>query len=531
MILRLLALWVGLSLCLPSAQAVELPWTAVEFFNLTGGLNDGADPTAIAPNEASDLQNVVLNTSGGIEKRSGFSNINGTVLGATATLTGLTFYRQSDGDRFLVGLVSNGATDTIQKMDYAGSSGPDGTWDNVTGSLSLAFADDELADFVTAEDILYAAYGDGTRSLLKWTGTGNASELTSLPDATMAEFHKRILWLAGRSDARSRVDFSNLDEPETFTSTDFLLVETDDGQNITGLKSALDCLYVFKTESIWRICGADRDNLYLEQMVRGIGAAGNQSIALINNQFLFMTSQGDVALYDGGLTVQILSAKIEGTLSGMNMDRFDDAVGLAFDDGTGDEDYYLALSASGSSTNNRLLVFDTRWKAWTKFTGLAVNAMTSYEIGTSQRAIAFADYLGQANRYPTTDADDGAAIDAYYQSGHLQLGVPQLKVFRDTQVILRQEGTTYNVTFEYRIDFEGAGTSTSLSLAGTGALWDTAVWDAASYADIATSTRRIEVNKEGDFFLWRIANANASQPFLLRGVRVWVEPTGRISGD
>jgi len=508
-------------------------WQAYDFFNLTGGLNDTFDPTAIAPNEASALQNVVFSTSGGIAKRAGYGRLTASSLGSSVVFTGLGFYSQADGDRFLVALTSNGATDQVYKMDYgSGTSGPDGTWDDVSASLSLSFADDELADFATAQDTLYIAYGDGTRSLLKYTGSGDATELTSLPDATMVEFHKRILWLAGRSDARSRIDFSNLDDAETFTATDFILVETDDNQVITGLKSALNCLYVFKTNSIWRICGADRDNLTLEQMVTGIGAASNQAIATINNQFLFVTSQGDVAVYDGGITVQIVSSKIEGTLGSLNYQRFTKAIAVAFDDGTGDEDYYVSLSSGGSGTHDTVLVFDSFHRAWTRFSGLNVAAMAVYEIGSRQRGIAFGDYGGLLYRYPYLNSDDGSAIDSYYQSGHLRLDIPTQKTFRMLQAILQQESSTYTVSLEYRLDFAGAGTVTALSLAGSGALWDTAVWDSAVWADVSTSIRPVSiVGGTADFLQWRISNDGASQPYLLRGIRLWASPTGRVGGS
>lgn len=519
---------VGLLASVPaSAQLGQ--WRAYDFFNLTGGLNDAADPTAIALTEASDLQNVLLSTSGGIEKRSGFSQINSSASCGGSAFTGLTFYRQADGDRFLVGVCTN---DTIQKMDYgSGTSGPDGTWDAITGSVSLTVNADDLADFATVQDVLVIEDGIRTTDPITWTGTGNASVLTAAPNASMVEFHKRILWVAGRSDARSRVDFSNLDDYTTWTATDFLLVETDDNQVITGLRSALDCLYVFKTESIWRICGSDRDNLTLEQMVRGVGAASNQSITVINNRFLFTTHQGDVAVYDGGITVQIISSKIEGTLAptNINLSRIEDTVAVAFDDGTGDEDYYLSLSLSGSGTHNLLLVFDTLHQAWTKFSGISANAMTSYEVGTQQRAIAFSDYSGYVNRYPSGTSDAGTSISAYYQSGHLRLDIPTVKTFREFQLMLRQEGSQ-SITFERRVDFAGSGTASTISLAGSGALWDSATWDSSSYADIVTAITRVPVNESGDFILWRISDNSTNNPFLLRGLRLWAEPEGRLGG-
>ena len=524
-----------LALCLTTPVVAQQMgnWRAFEFFNLTGGLNNTNDPTAIAINEASDLQNIVLTNSGGIEKRQGFTSINSSAACGSTAFTGNFMYRQADGDRFLMGLCVN---DTILKMDYGGgTSGPDGTWDDITGSLSFAIGQDNLADFATVQDVVIIEDGLSTTPPFVWTGSGNATSLqdddADAPNASMVEFHKRILWLAGESGAESEVTFSNLDAYQSWTTTDTILVETDDNQIITGLKSALDCLYVFKTESVWRICGADRDNLTLEQMVSGIGAASNSAIELINNRFVFLSDQGNVIVYDGGITVQVLSRKIETTLSSdtINMARLKFARSASFDDGTGDQDFYLSLSLAGSGTHNLILLYDTALQAWTKFSGINANTLATYELGTQERAIIFGNYSGTASRYPVGDNDNGSAIEAFYQSGHLRFDIPTQKTFRDIQLILRQQGN-YDITFEFRIDFEGTGTTRTISLSGSGALWDTAIFDADAYADIATQIALEPVDRDGDFILWRIENNNADEPFLLRGLRLWAEPVGRLGG-
>ena len=525
-----------LLLSLPVSAAMG-NWKCYRFLNLTGGLSDTADSSSIALNEAAAIQNYVFSTSGSIIRRLGFTRLNSSTLGASAVVSGLTYYKQADGDRFLVSLVSDGTTDTVQKMDYTSVAGsPDGTWDSITGSTALSFTHDEPVDFATATDNLYIAYGDGTRSLLKWTGTGDISELTTLPDATMVEFHKRILWVAGNSTDKSCVQFSGLDTPETFNDTDcagtgdYLLIETDDGQVITGLKSALDCLYIFKSESIWRACGADRDNLYVEQMVRGTGAASNQSIALINNKFLFLTSQGNVAIYDGGINIQILSGKIHGTLSQLNPARFAKALATAFDDGSGDEDYYLCLSTESSSTNDLMLYFDTYHQAWSKFTGLPCSAMAVYAFNTGQQALALGSTTGYVNRYPDGNTDAGTAIVAYYQSGDATFGdIPQEKTFHDIQLIAADAGTDRVIGFQYQVDYGATKTSSgTASLAGAGAVWDTAVWDTDVYADASTVIRRRDINASGDFLNWRVEQRDGLSPVLIKGVQVWAEEAGRV---
>ena len=517
---------------------VSFPWQAVESFSFSAGLNDGSDPTALQLGEASDLQNVVFTTSSAIQKRGGFSRINSTAdPGSSAVTIGGTMYRQSDGDRWLIRLVNNGGTDVIQKMEYgAGTTGPDETWDDITGVVSFIVGSDNQGDFAQAFDTLVIEDGVSTTAPFKWTGTGNAADLGgSPPNATMVEYHKNHLWSAGDSANLSRVNLSNICTTsstciETYTATDFFELDTNDGQVVTAIKSGLDCLYVWKTTSIWRICGTNRDTFTQEQMVRDIGTRSNSSVVVINNQFLFKTHLGDYARYDGGINVEILSAKIEGTLAALNLNRMDAVRATAFDDGMGDQDYYACESASGASTHNRVLVFDTFHRAWTKFLGINCNAIWTYELGTFESAIAFGDYSGFVNSYPDTTADAGAAIDAFWQSGWWRFPeMPLRKVFRKALLYVEQSGN-YNLTFTRRFDFEGVGTSTSVNLAGTGALWDTAIFDADSYADTTTTVQHIEFAgaTQGDyFFQWRVANANASQPFVVKGIRVFLEMTGR----
>ena len=514
---------------LPRVWGQSDTWQAIEFFNLTGGLNDSADPTVLSLQEASDLQNVVLTTFGGVARRDGFAAINSAVLSAASTATGISFYKQEDGTRFLVATWSTGATDTIQKMDYgAGTTGPDGTWDDVSGSLSLSWADDVFSDFATGRNALVIE--DGVTTTAPYVLSGAAGTTFSLagspPNASMVEYHKRILWLAGNSAIPSRVSFSNLDTIDTWTSTDTIDIETGDGQTITALKSALDCLYVFKQFSIFRICGSNRDDFTVEQMVKGIGTPNNQAVTIINNQFVFMTSQGDVAVYDGGVTVQIISSKIETTLTGLNLNRLNRTVTAAFDEGTGDEDFYACVSTSGNSTHNRLLQYDTLHKAWLKHVGINCNSLAVYEIGTQQLALAFSDYAGRVHRYPTGSSDNGASISAAYLTGHLSFGIPQQKTFRRLQPVFVQQTGNTNLTVEYRVDFATTGTSTTVSQAGSGATWDGSIYDTASWADLSTTIANIDIHQTGNFLAWRIANT--SEPFLVRGVRLWYEPTGRV---
>ena len=519
----------------PSAYA-ELPWRMFEYFDLTGGLNDGADQTVVKPDEASDLQNVVFTVSGAIKRRSGFTQLNSTAVPTGGIMTGLAQYTQVDGTRFLVATVANSGviTGSVYTMPYGGSTaGPTGTWTERTGSILVESTQNTLADYALAEGVIVLEDGDGTTPPATWNGSGDLSAIVGfgvVPNASMVEYHKNILWVAGDTAHPSLLSFSNIGDLTAWTETDFLNINTDDGQRIRAIKSALDCLYVFKDASIWRVCGSDRDNLIQEQMVQGYGTLSNQSVQLIQNTFYFVTQRGEIAAYDGGIHVQVISQKVTGTLQSIDISRLGQAVSTTFNDGSGADNYYIALSSSGSGTNDLLLQYHPFYKSWLKHRGMSTNALATFEIGSVQPAIMFGDYAGRANRYPNSNSDAGTAITSFYQSAQFHYPeLPQEKIFRLSRVFLN-EGGTGTVTFETRVNFERVTTG-SLSLGGgIGSLWDTALWDTAIYGDANAVIGRVEINQIGDFFQWKLSDASVTNPYTLRGVQVWVEPTDRIGG-
>src|SRR3990167_3386842 len=129
-------------------------WVQYSYFKNSSGLNNAFSPIAIEDNEASDLQNVIFTTSGSFKKRSGFNDINDDRQGAT---TGIKYVKFSDGKEQLFGIFSN---DKIYKMDY--SSGPDGAWDDITGGLSFAIGQNNLATIAVGEDTVVIEDGLNT---------------------------------------------------------------------------------------------------------------------------------------------------------------------------------------------------------------------------------------------------------------------------------------------------------------------------------------------------------------------------------
>lgn len=496
-------------------------WVQYSYFKNSSGLNNAFSPIAIEDNEASDLQNVIFTTSGSFKKRSGFNDINDYRFGAT---TGIKYVKFSDGVQKLFGTFDN---DKIYKMDY--SSGPDGTWDDITGSLSFAITQNNLATINVGEDIVVIEDGLNTTPPMSYHYEAVALTCITLPgsppNATVFAYHKNQGFCAGNYAAPSTLYFTDVGDLENWTTglAGNVNVENNDGSIIRALVPGFDALYIFKDNSIFRLTGDDKDNFELQRMVQGIGVMSPQAISLIGNQFFLTTGQGEVYIYDGAVGVTKISNKIEGSLKiNTSYSRYPYLSTLEYLD-----DYYLSVSSSGSGTNDIVFMFDTFNMAWTKFDGINSNAWTVFDDGTGKDKILFGDYHGTVCQYPESDNDNGSAIDAYYTTK--QFNYPELgpdKDWRTLRVYSAQEATDYNLTVTTYKDFETTGTENSINLKSTtGGSYGTAVYGVDVYGGESINVNRIEVNLDADFYKVKFSNSNADQPFEVFGFQMFVEKT------
>ena len=509
-------------LLLTSNSFATVEWVQNSYFNNSGGLNNAFSPIAIEDGEAADLQNVVFTVSGSFKKRSGFSSVNALNPGVTC---GLKYIKFSGGTQYLVGVFSN---DKIYKMDY-GVSGPDGTWDDITGSLSFNVGQDNLSSFIIGQDTLIIEDGLNSTPPYKWTGSGNAAALGgSPPNATVVAFHNNIAFAAGNSAAPSTLYFTDVGNIENWTTglSGNVDVETNDGSIIRALIPGFDALYIFKDYSIFRLTGSDKDSFQLQRMVLGTGVTSPQAISVIGNQMFFITGQGAVYLYDGAIGLKKISSKIAGTLkTDLSFSRYAYSSSLTYDD-----DYYLSVSTSGNPTNDLVLMFDTFPLSWTKFKGMNINAMTSADDGTGRNKIFFGDYSGSTLKYPQGDNDNTAAIDAYYTTK--QFSYPELGPSKDwklLRVYTAEEATSYNLVATIFKDFDTAGTAYNIDLVtASGSVYGTAVYGTDVYGGDTIVTKRIETNLSGDFFQIKFSNSNADEPFEVFGFQLYIERVDRF---
>jgi len=501
----------------------EITWAHFDFFDNSGGINDVSAPTAIADGEAADVQNMTLSTYGSFATRAGTSTLNSVALSGTPAFTGISYYAPTSGSKYIISVADN---NKIFKMDYGVGGGPDGTWDDITGTLSFAIGQDNLSSFAVGEDAIIIEDGLNSTAPYVWSEVGNAALLAgSPPNASVVAFHKNMGFAAGNDSNPSTLYFSDVGDIENWTTgiSGNVALDTDDGSIIRSIIPGFDSLYIFKDTSIWRLSGDDKDNFQLQRMVSGIGCTSPNAVKRIGNSFFFTDGKGDSYIYDGAIRVQLISKNVEGTRDTANFSRWQYSVTEQFD-----KNFYISFSTSSASMHDSILLFDSFNQAWTRFSGINANAMTVADDGNGKDMLVFGDYGGLAYKYPSGTNDNGTAIDAFYTTK--QYRFPELNPDKDWKLLnvyASQKGD-YDLTVETRRDFEGTGTTENINLLGDSSLWDTAIFDTDIYGGQNVIIGRIEVNKEGKFFQVNFLNSNLDEPVEVKGFQIYVEQQDRL---
>lgn len=553
---KLSLLLIGLLIC--SSAHAALPYKKFSYFSNYGGLNDNLSQLEIADNEATQIQNVVFDTGGAISKRYGYQNITSPgasfeIVAASSAITGLYFYKKSNGDKYLVSCANvSTQLECFQKKYDASNVIPQGAWTRIDGgNLPTSYTNNQFVTFSQAQDVLVITpQASSVTTPWGWQATGNIYTLSSspsVPKSTISVYHKNILFTAGNSDNPSRVSYSDLTNGITiFNATDFFDLDKNNGQKITGLISAFGNLYIFEDNSIWILTGSSNADFNLQKMVDNVGTLSNQSISIVNNRIYFVTKQNDIAIYDGNYIVEFLSSKIRNTIGANNFNRASTAIGLGFSSYKyKDLDYYVAESLAGTNQNNSVLLFDTGRKAWTLFGGVTPNAWTVADSSNGQNILVFGDYSGQVYYYPNigtyndvTNTCNGSnvctttspAIYSYYQTKWFRYSDISLgnKYLRLLKTYISNSNISSTLTTEVKADYNNSGNIYTSTFNPSGALWGVAKWDVDTWPGGGLTIDREEINLGTQMFQIKYSNNIISQDMTILGMELFVEPTDTL---
>ncbi len=377
-----LTLFLALSLTCVNAQenARTFPETGLQQFL---GEDSTSSPTSVKDGRASDIQNIALDITGQASKRNGYdlevildTNVSGDDFEA---VTGLWELYPSSGTRKKIAV--NG--DKI--YNWSTNSKTDITSADVIASGITADQDNQYS-WVTAFD--YSIGTNGIDPPFKTQGTLATTSILSFNGlSTPADFTaKCVVWwknylILGNTLENSvahttRIRWSNVGTIETWSDDDYVDIATLGGQQIEALATLYDELYIFLTDSIYKVSLVGGEELItVTKVSEGIGCIAKNSVKTIgigNSEGIIFISRDKTINYLDGVKVQDISALIEGTTDGLYSARLPYAV--AADDRVNSH-YYLAVTTGAAATNNLLLDFHYGIGEWSKHTNIHANAM------------------------------------------------------------------------------------------------------------------------------------------------------------
>lgn len=434
------SLLLGLSvLCLPSVLYAKDAETYPSSGSLPFlGLDDTSAPTQAQDGRAQDLQNVKLSISKDMRQRYGDSLVGTTQdlgLEANCVITGLYYTKFSSGTERIISTCGT-------RWNYLNGT----SWTTVSGITvtQTAGANNQFV-FTTALDEVIAT--NGVDLPIRYNGTTlntvNFSSLTSTSRPTKAKttaFFKNFLIFCNDTengiDYKTRCRWSNVGTSSTWSDADYIDIGALGGQEVTALAELYDNLYVFLTDSIYRVsfvAGADTFNI--SKVTDDIGCIAKnsvQSITLTNAQNGLIFLDKDKKLYFfNGIVVQDISTLITAAMGGLSASRLQYAVSA--DSNT---DYFLCLTNGTGGTNNLCLDLQYQIGEWSKYTNVPANAMAHvldpngrdqvyfgtdksfvYQLENTSLIDDVGSALGTINAISTIDTTTASGLTVLYTTG------------------------------------------------------------------------------------------------------------------
>lgn len=435
------------------------------------GLNRDADPSQLGVDESPDALNVDFGSRGSAAKRKGYVGWDTTpvtvprrmatwnVLGGSEHL----FYVADDGTVF------NGTSSPL-----ADSLKGVGSWSTV-GEYAVAVA--------SLNDVIYFT-ALGTITVPSFDGSTWADVTATVFDGTASRF-PRAAWLAthherifaanvmsGSARFASRIYWSDPLDAETWTASNFIDFDPDDGQEITALVSFGESLMVFKNHSVQLLTGKSEESFSRYRLDSEIGTEAGLTVVPFSGRLYFFDPSSGIWSFDGGGFNVEDEGMNQYILDGQNRAHRQKAFAYIYQN-----KYYLAVPWGADTHPSRTFVKDLRTGSWAEY-DYGVHAAAI--LADTPRGGGPRNTAGIVTLHSGLD-DDGAAITARLSTAWLvPADVPSIKyrlrrldsvwtAIGDVDVTMRvyRDFNTVSWLYEQMIDTDPGGSVYGTAVFGT----------------------------------------------------------------
>lgn len=513
---------------LPRRKAIPTPRKVL--INPGKGLNTLVSDNLIDDKEASDLQNIQFVEGGGVSKRFGFKQVGGDL---SNNPRGLGTYLDASGSRYATTI--DGTT-----LKYNAGSG----WTAATGST---FTANQGVTFTQARSKLYV--WNGTEGGTEFNGSA-CSRPGTMPKAKFAIFYKGYHFSSGVAGQINRLYISTSTDASDFTNAattlndstevpgatvfagtgaNFVDIDKDAGDRITGLATFQDSLVIFKENSIHQLTLDASGTPTVALVTRSLGAVSHKSIDVVENDVFFLSRRGYFVLgnepnFFNAIRTNELSARIHDDVALIGQTNYELVSSIYVDNV-----YYSAVPISGNTANNVIFTYDRRFLAWSKsyinaesFTVYIDSSNVSHIYFTSSNSAKVMEMTQSFN-------DNGSAIDSYWVSKAFDLNNFDIyKRWLFVRLLFRQISGSVNISILTDED-EIAASATVASPNSSGEIGSLTLGLELLGGNPADQTFQstnstinvpysINVKKTSRTLKVKVANSTVNQNFVLLGI-------------
>ena len=337
-----------------------------------------------------------------------------TITGATFSSTGTVTMTQAGGNMFI--------------------------WDGVNGGAQLA-SGGTLTRPGTMPNAKFSIYYQGYH-IAAGTDT-NPNRIYIAVSGTPAQFTNATGTLSTNAGVPGATVFAN-------SGAQFVDVEKDDGDKITGVAIFQNYLVIFKEWSIFQMTfDPSSGTPTVTQITQAYGCVSYKTVTRVENDVFFLTRNGVYVLgYEPDFFTVIrtneLSARIHPLIETINATQFNQCTAIF-------QQYvwYCSIPSGGSSTNNLTLTYDRRYEAWSEWNHVQAESFCSFTDSSNNQNVYFTSANSkQIFAFSTSYSANGAAIKTTWTSKAYDLGNYNIyKRFIDCSLFFRQIDGSITVNF------------------------------------------------------------------------------------
>lgn len=374
----------------------------------SGGWNPkwAVNGTQLADNQSPFMANVDYAARFALTKRRGTSLVGNATAGA-GSVKSLMVLRKSDDTEILMRSLST-------NVEYLNS----GTWTLVTGGG--IYTANLLFDYAVYKDTIY--FGNGTDAFSYWTGTGALTTVPANPKGNIYASAFLRLWIAGQSADRTKLSYSVID-----TFADF----TNAGTGYMYFPAPITSVSSFITSS-----GAEQIQVYLSDgtayevhwnattsqfdrgRIKSNGSRLHRTTKQVENDNFVLDKAGQIRSQGYEQYLTDIRTNVQSVFLDVYMDTLTTTSACSV---YSKKQYLFSAMEAGASFNNVILIYDTDYKSWRRYSGLGANDFVEYggkvcfasstDLNVYQfDSAAYTDYKGLADvpiyfEYHTKDID------------------------------------------------------------------------------------------------------------------------------